>query len=771
MKAVVAEADKAITKEQRLQPLKDTAVALLCLIFFFSGASSLLYQVAWQRLLTINYGVGPVSVTLIVSMYMLGLGLGALAGGALAQRYSNSAVRIYCLCEIILGLFGLASIPILHWLGNATSSASFAVYCLCICAFLCLPTILMGMTLPLLTESLTRLNNSFTSTVSTLYAVNTYGAALGAIIGAYVLISFLGLDFAVYVAVTINFLLAASVYFALPKIKSGIHSHQANSQPREIINETNIKLGTKMYIWVFATGFVAIGLEIVWFRTIELIVKSSPYAFATVLGIYLTGIGIGSSLVNKFLSAKPKINRSQLYFTFQCAISAYVVLSYTLLTTYPAKKLIALSNTQELHPSLTTKLFESLSAFQNGWFVYFDILLWPIFFMLIPTILMGASFPLISSIVHNNKMEPGKTVGLVYFLTIIGNVTGGIITGFVLLHHVGTSCTVLSLCFLGLATFSGPLITGKLTYKSKILVLGLLIIPLLALTRYPNSEQLIQGLHPKAGNDYTCFIQESSSCVDLAYNKGEEVCHYINGLAHGGRQPHMYGFAVRAIDSLCCTSKHENILVIGYGTGTIVETLLRSEEVKSVTVVELNEAVMINLKKMPLFKRLLSDNRIKVVVDDGRRFLNSTSNKYDIILMDPLRSSTAYSNNIYSKEFFKIVKAHLEPNGVLMVWLDNLNVIPKTLASVFNHLRLDQSFCIASDGKISFDNSLKDKMFRTFTSEEQELLKVYEQYLGDEKYVKEHTKSFPINTDLRPVTEYHLGELVRNQQSNGAQRN
>ncbi|MBK9774087.1 MAG: hypothetical protein IPP57_25260 [Candidatus Obscuribacter sp.] len=75
MKAVVAEADKAITKEQRLQPLKDTAVALLCLIFFFSGASSLLYQVAWQRLLTINYGVGPVSVTLIVSMYMLGLGL------------------------------------------------------------------------------------------------------------------------------------------------------------------------------------------------------------------------------------------------------------------------------------------------------------------------------------------------------------------------------------------------------------------------------------------------------------------------------------------------------------------------------------------------------------------------------------------------------------------------------------------------------------------------------------------------------------------------
>jgi spermidine synthase len=760
MKAVVAEADKASLQTLGLRQVNKAALIRLGVVFLLSGASSLLYQVGWQRLLTINYGVGPVSVTLIVSMYMLGLGLGALAGGALAQRYAGKSVLIYCLCEALLGLFGLASIPILQWLGHSTSSASFGVYCLCICAFLSLPTILMGMTLPLLTETLTRLDNSFTSVVSTLYAVNTYGAALGAIFGAYVLISFLGLDFAVYTAVAINLLLAASVYFALPKFKSDNQSDQVNITPAKTTKEPDIPLGTKVYLWVFATGFVAIGLEIVWFRTIEIIVKSSPYAFATVLGIYLTGIALGSWFINDFLKIRPDTNRPRLYFGLQCAISVYVMLTYVLLVTYPVKKLIALSNTQELHPALTINIFESISAFQNGWFAYFDILLWPTIFMLVPTILMGASFPLISSITHRAGSNSGKTVGTVYFFTITGNVMGGIITGFVLLQYIGTAMTVLALCLIGLTVFSWPMIASITHKKHKFIFALLLLLPLIALTRYPSSTALIKALHPDAGKDFNCYVQESSSCIDLAYNKDETVWHFINGLAHGGRLPHMYGYAVRAIDSLCCAKKHENILVIGYGTGTIVETVLRTPTVKSVTMVELNEAVMVNLKKMPLFRKLLADNRIHVVIDDGRRYLNSVNTKYDVVLMDPLRSSTAYSNNIYSREFFEIIKAHLNEGGVLMVWLDNLDVIPKTLTTVFKHMRLDHSFCIVSDSELNLEQSLKNEMLKTYTTEEQKLLSVNEHYLGDETYVKEATRNYPINTDLKPVTEYHLGQLL-----------
>lgn len=760
MKAVVAEADKASSQTLGLRQINKAALIRLAVVFLLSGASSLLYQVGWQRLLTINYGVGPVSVTLIVSMYMLGLGLGALAGGAMAQRYAGKSVLIYCLCEALLGLFGLASIPILQWLGHSTSSASFGVYCLCICAFLSLPTILMGMTLPLLTETLTRLDNSFTSVVSTLYAVNTFGAALGAIVGAYVLISFLGLDFAVYTAVAINLLLAASVYFALPKFKSDNKSDQTKIAPAKTSSEPDIPLGTKVYLWVFATGFVAIGLEIVWFRTIEIIVKSSPYAFATVLGIYLTGIALGSWFINDYLKARPDTNRPRLYFGLQCAISVYVMLTYVLLVTYPVKKLIALSNTQELHPALTTNIFESFSAFQNGWFAYFDILLWPTIFMLVPTMLMGASFPLISSITHKAGSNSGKTVGTVYFFTITGNVMGGIVTGFVLLQYIGTAMTVLVLCLIGLTVFSWPMIASITHKKHKIIFALLLLLPLIALTRYPSSTALIKALHPDAGKDFDCYVQESSSCIDLAYNKGETVWHFINGLAHGGRLPHMYGYAVRAIDSLCCAKKHENILVIGYGTGTIVETVLRTPEVKSVTMVELNEAVMVNLKKMPLFRKLLADNRIHVVIDDGRRYLNSVDTKYDVVLMDPLRSSTAYSNNIYSREFFEIIKAHLNEGGVLMVWLDNLDVIPKTLTTVFKHMRLDHSFCIVSDSKLILDQSLKIEMLKTYTDQEKKLLSVNEHYLGDENYVKEVTRNYPINTDLKPVTEYHLGQLL-----------
>jgi MFS family permease len=146
MKAVVAETDKASSQTLGQRQVNKAALIRLGIVFLLSGASSLLYQVGWQRLLTINYGVGPVSVTLIVSMYMLGLGLGALAGGAMAQRYAGRSVLIYCLCEALQTL-GLASIPILQWLATPQAVPALAFIVFVFAPFSACP-ILMGMTLP-----------------------------------------------------------------------------------------------------------------------------------------------------------------------------------------------------------------------------------------------------------------------------------------------------------------------------------------------------------------------------------------------------------------------------------------------------------------------------------------------------------------------------------------------------------------------------------------------------------------------------------------------
>ncbi len=725
-----------------------------------------MYQVVWQRILTTYYGVGATSVAVIVSIFMLGLGLGSLLGGQLAKRFSERTVIIYLLVEALIAAFGLVSLPALHLLGTYTSGATLPVYLSCTFCFLLVPTLLMGATLPLLTDILTRLNASFISTVSSLYCINTLGASFGAFFAAYVLISFWGLDKTVWTAVAINALLTLAVTLAAPRVTTA----PMNSAGEQMTSET---LGGWAYVCVFLTGFVAIGLEIVWFRTIELFVKSSPYAFASVLSIYLFGIAGGSWLMNRCILANPGVDKKRLFSLMQCSICAYVLLVYALTTTDQFKYFVRLSDRQELHPSFSASTFHSAQAFSAGWFAYFDIFIWPIIFMLFPTLLMGASFPLISllSRLHDNASE---AISKTYFFNIMGNTFGGIITGFVFLQFLGTAHTILALSSLTMPFFI-MLIKTLPTKTWRYILSAVLILSLLGIGYFfPSNRELMEALHVPPSEEFRLaesgkapshnvdfFIEENSNCVDVAYQKGESVWHIINGLWHGGRLSFISGFYRRALEGLSYAQAKDNILVIGYGTGGIVEAILKDRQVKKLTLVELNSAVIVNLKKMEIFQKLLSDPRIELVIDDGRRYLLRTSTKYDAVFMDPLRSTTAYSNNVYSAEFFALVKSHLMPSGVMMVWLDNRDILPRTLASQFENIRLYESFCLASKATFKRDGAVFTNLLKNFDTSVQASILKNDKYLGDRSYIEHTLESSPVNTDLKPNAEYYLGPLVK----------
>ena len=210
--------------------------------------------------------------------------------------------------EVAIGIFGLASLNIIDFIGQKTAGSHLVLATLYKFLILFIPTFLMGTTLPILTKIFDPLIGNFFKTVSHLYFINTIGAACGALISSYWLISFYGLDKAVWVAALINFILALMI-FVIPE---SLDKHQPrNSQ--EILEKDNLK-PVYAYLCVFLTGFLAIGYEIVWFRINSILVKSSPYAFSSILAVYLFGIALGSYLMNKRLRVVEIAKRKELFF-------------------------------------------------------------------------------------------------------------------------------------------------------------------------------------------------------------------------------------------------------------------------------------------------------------------------------------------------------------------------------------------------------------------------------------------------------------------------
>ncbi len=753
---------------------------LLALVFFFSGFSTLIYQVAWQRLLSLHYGVGAVSITLIVSIYMFGLGLGALLGGLLAERFENR-ICLYSLIELLIGCFGLVSIWFLDYLARLSAGAGYVFSLLYMSLFLCLPTLLMGTTLPLLTKIFNRLVHNFFRTVSVLYFVNTIGAALGTLFAGYVLISLFGLDTAVYFAAAVNFILAA-VIFSLSRVPLGGQNRPSSPGPRPSAIENRQILGRVAYAIVFVTGFLAIGYEIIWLRVISVLVKASPYAFSSVLSVYLFGIAIGSFWMGRSLRKRKLKADGNFFFLLQFLIAAgvmvtfagyYYLTRYTFLSYYTQ-----VSFACPVHPPLI-----STGSVLTDLHCSLDIFAWPVLFVLVPTILMGAGFPLISSLALSRRDKEGSTIASVYFFNVTGNILGGIVTGFVLLPALGTEPTVT--IFVSVGILFGLAVTRmggrKLPAAERIALVAAML--LTAVIFLPRKGRLYETMHTRPAEQFNTYIEEGKQGIVVTYRYGGMVVNYINGLAHGMRPQPLFNY--ETIEAASFAPKVENVLIIGFGTGAVTETVLKLGDVKKVTLVEISGALIKNLRKIPEIDGILSDTRIETVIDDGRRYLLVTPKRFDLILTDPLRATTAYSNNLYSRDFYELAKGRLNLGGVIMVGIyehsDTLNrIMYRTLLSAFTHIRAYRFFCLASDEPLERNSERQNRLLASFGPGMRKMLssgalldfsevpprpdaspKPQQIYLGDEKYIEKLTDGYPINRDNKPVCEYYIGLLIR----------
>jgi len=702
--------------------------------------------VVWQRLLTLYYGVGILSITLIVSVFMLGLSFGALAGGVLAERIKNKTA-FYMALELALGLFGMASPSYLDFLGRHTAGSPYGVSFVCMFLFLSLPTFFMGMTFPVMVKIFNRAADNFGESVSFLYFINTLGAAFGALLASYGIISFFSLDSAVNSAAFINFALAGLIFYA-----SRHCPHPEETQPLSVPQaiESQGKTGRDAYLWLLVTGFLGIGYEIIWCRIVEVLVKASPYAFSSVLFVYLCGIAFGSLGMNRHMKRRRLPDPQKIFFCLQGLIGTYVLLSmaiYYQLTCHTHLKVFTENSFwQVLHPP--DRLL-STGSWRSDLFVTLDIFLWPIFFFSIPAMAMGASFPLIAKLALVPKQE-GRTAGTAYFFLSVGNVLGGLITGLLILPFLGTERALLAFGTAGV-------IMGTIPF-SRQFFFALAFVGLL-FPFFPRRGELYRAMHVPPSGNFTYRFEEGREGVVMTYENGDHVINYINGLGHGGRPG--YEFYKEAVETVRFAPNTENVLVLGFGTGALVEAITKLEEAKSITVVELNTTLMKNLRKMEVFREILSDPRIHIVMDDARRFLARTKKRFDLILMDPLRTTTAYSNNLYSRQFFEQGKQALENGGVLMVWTDEYRVMPRTIASVFPYLRVYDYFVLASNRPLTENQERAGRFLANFSETARKGMERKGQYLGNEIFVKNETRGVPINEDLVPVCEYYLGLKAR----------
>src|SRR5271168_1267775 len=374
----------------------------LGVLFFCSGMPALIYQIVWQRVLFAAYGVNAESVAVVVSAFMAGLGLGALAGGWLSARWPRLGIIFFGAGELGTALFGVFSLRIFRWVAAFTAGASLPYTILCSLLLLIVPTMLMGATLPLLVGHLARFSGSVGRSVAVLYFVNTFGSAAACAICATFLLRDFGQSGSVAIAALMNLLVgAAAVLYGQSRQPQGSEAAAAQAAAAKHAGAMPLPLGMAMLI-AGACGFIALGFEIAWFRVFSLASSDRAPAFALLLSAYLGGIAAGSLVTEKLAEGR------------ESAVVMRII----------GALLLAAGALSVYLPPLVGMLAAAGIPF-----------LWsaPVFFLVAG--LMGAVLPLTCQLAVSPDEMAGRRVSLVYVSNILGSALGSLGIGFVLLNR------------------------------------------------------------------------------------------------------------------------------------------------------------------------------------------------------------------------------------------------------------------------------------------------------------------------------------------------
>lgn len=589
--------------------------------FFVSGFCSILYELIWLRLAMADFGVTTAMVSTVLAMFMAGLGLGSWFGGRLARRGTKfPALRLYALTELLIGVSALA-VPyelalgrdLLRGLGSSSSVDYYLLSGACVGLALVPWCICLGATIPF---AMLAIRSSYQResprSFSYLYTANTLGAASGAILPLF-LIELFGFHGTLRIGATLNLSLAACAFavaqrgpLAAPSVAAKAPQPSAPAAPSS----------RQLLVLLFGTGFCSMALEVVWVRQFTPYLGTVVYAFAAILGLYLLTTFVGSWLYRRW----SRVERPT-YELLWVALGLAVVLP--LLTTDPLRTFPVL-----------LRLICGIAPF---------------------TLLLGLLTPMLVD--YWSSGDPGKA-GAAYAVNVVGCILGPLVSGFVLLPLMNERWVTL--------LFASPWFTiGMLSRfsagaRGKVSVLGRAVLAVLAVAvvifskgfedQFPRREVL---------RDHTATV--------VATGEGMRKDLFVNGVGMTMLTPVTKMMAHLPLALL--DHPPRNALAICFGMGTSYRSLM-SWNIPT-TAAELVPSVpalfgYYHVNAPQLLRSPLSH----IVIDDGRRYLERTHEKYDVIIIDPPPPvEAAGSSLLYSEEFYAAAKRRLQPGGILQQWL------------------------------------------------------------------------------------------------------
>ena len=653
------------------------------LLFLVSGFSALIYQVVWQRVLFTTFGVNTESVTVVVSVFMFGLGVGALLGGYLQQRYPARLLRIFLLLETGIGLFGLASVDLIGLAGATAGAVSPAALVLRVYAVLAIPTLLMGATLPVLVAFLQGYYRNIGKTIGQLYALNTIGSAVAAFATVSVIFVLTGLKAAIVIAALCNLATAWLIFDAARR-------HGPAAQVAEPDAQAEAVPAQALPYWVVfcllaLVGFISLSHEILWFRLLGYMSANKPQVFGLMLAAFLVGIAAGSLRAKAICEGDAPAGAFLLKSLLAATLAFYLAMpAIAQLTAWFGSALGLVAGYGAV----------GLVAFYCGG--------------LLP-VLVHLGTP---------QRNGGSTlqVAWLYFANIIGATTGPLITGFWLLDRYSLRDSVALLSALTLAV--AALLAWRLAAPGRrlpSLALPALATSVVVLAAWGLHGLLFQGYLEKmlyAQGDARPFRStlENRAGIITVEAAAEDVM-YGSGIYDGrfNTDPVANTNGIdRAYMVAALHPQPREVLEIGLSTGSWTRVLSSYAPLRRLTVVEINKGYPAVAASYPQIAGIFRNDKVDVTIDDARRWLrNNPQRRFDVIVMNNTFHWRSNSTNLLSREFLELCRSHLNPGGVLYYNSTGARDVAYTAAHVFGHVTMVNTFVAASDAP--FDMGAADR--------------------------------------------------------------